>query len=114
MESGERADEADLDLHNISVQIVPNVIMNEAKMTEILISQLGAGLINMTQAKMKLENISRAAAQAQLSEEEDFHNPHLNAMSGMGAEDDEEETGDKPNSGNPVNSKENKKKPETK
>lgn len=113
MESGEKADEADLDLHNISVQIVPNVIMNEAKMTEILIQQLGGGLINMVQAKMKLENISRAAAIAQLSEEEQFHNPHLNAMSGMGAEGDEEET-DKPASGNPTNSKENKKKPETK
>ncbi len=83
--------EADIDISKWGVQIVPNVIMNEAKMTDVVIAQLGAGLVNMVQAKVKLENISPKAATAQLDEEEKHYNPTLEATSSFGGDGDGDE-----------------------
>lgn len=95
--------EVDLDTSKWGIQIVPNVIMNEAKLTDIVIAQLGAGIINMVQAKVKLENISKEAAEASLSEEEKFLNPSLNVMNSFdeNGEGRGEPTGDPKQSNTP-------------
>lgn len=64
--------------------------MNEAKLTEIVIQQLGAGLINMVQAKVKLEGISQSDAEESLSQEEQFHNPSLSVSTALGEEGQED------------------------
>lgn len=81
MKQGEKIDEWDIDTSKWSVQLIPNVIMNEAKMTEIVLQQLGGGLINMVQAKVKLEGISKQDAQVSLNEvaNDKYDNPTKNA-----------------------------------
>lgn len=71
------------------VQMLPNVIMNEAKMTEIVIQQLGAGLIDMVSAKSKLENISSADAKEALEKvgKDEYLNPTLASSSAFSEED---------------------------
>jgi hypothetical protein len=57
--------------------------MNEAKMTEIVVQQLQAGLISMVQAKVKLEGISSEDAEnslAEVSSEDAAYNPQLEAV----------------------------------
>ena len=111
--NNENIKEADIDSDKWGVQIVPNVIMNEAKMTDIVIAQLGAGLINMVQAKVKLENISQQDAMNSLSENDEFHNPTLLATSSFGNENDDkeqEQEGETEKDMNPT--RENKTKPE--
>lgn len=77
--------------------------MNEAKMTEIVVKQLAAGLINMVQAKVKLEGISPRDAENSLLEEvhEDIVNPTLASVMSFseGDEDDEEKVDDEENKG---------------
>lgn len=60
-------------------------------MTEIVVQQLSAGLINMVQAKVKLEGISSEDAETSLLEEdaEGIINPSLMATTSF-AEDGEE------------------------
>lgn len=84
--------------------------MNEAKLTDITIAQLGAGIINMVQAKVKLENISKESAEAALAEEEKFYNPTMNAVNSFGEGDGDGDEGGKAKDGNPV--KKNEPKPE--
>lgn len=71
--------------------------MNEAKMTEIVIQQLGAGLINMTQALVKLEGISTTDAKNKLSQDDGMYNPALEAVSSFtdSGEDADGKDGDK-------------------
>lgn len=77
-------DEEELDTSNWSVQIIPNVIMNEAKMTEIVTKQLSSGLINMSQAVAKLEGISLSDAKTRLSQDDGIYNPALEAVTSFG------------------------------
>ncbi len=55
--------------------------MNEAKMTEIVQQQLSSGLINMTQALVKLEGISAYEANKRLQQDDGVYNPSLEAVS---------------------------------
>ncbi len=55
--------------------------MNEAKMTEIVQQQLSSGLINMTQALVKLEGISAHEANKRLQQDDGVYNPSLEAVS---------------------------------
>lgn len=82
--------------------------MNEAKMTEIVIKQLQAGLINMVQAKVKLEGISPRDAENALKEEDGIANPMLASVMSFnedGEEDIDEEENTKPDTGKQVTGK---------
>ncbi len=73
-------EEYELDTSDISVQLIPNVIMNESKMTDMVIKQLNAGLISDVQAKVKLEGISKVDAENSLAEvkKQEEMNPEMN------------------------------------
>lgn len=75
--------------------------MNESKLTDIVVKQLAAGLINMTQAKVKLEGISQRDAQNSLEEDDGILNPTLLATTSFMEEDNADgETGNpKPEGG---------------
>lgn len=97
MENNEVFYEDELNTSAWSVQLIPNVIMNEAKMTEIVTQQLSAGIINMTQAVVKLEGISQSDARSRLSQDDGIYNPSLEAVSsftddGENADDGKGET----------------------
>lgn len=113
MKEGESFAESEIDITKWGVQIVPNVIMNEAKMTDIVIAQLGAGLINMVQAKVKLENISKEAAENSLNESEEYHNPTLEATSAFGGDNPNDPNNKNTDTNDPTNG-ENKQTPEAK
>lgn len=71
--------------------------MNEAKLTEIVTQQLSAGLINMVQAKVKLEGISPSDAKQQLEQEDGIYNPTLEAVSSFTDDGEDESKGKKTN-----------------
>lgn len=93
MYKNESFTEDEMDTTKWSVQLIPNLIMNEAKITEIVIQQLSAGLINMTQALVKLEGISPTDAQNKLSKDDGIYNPSLEAVSSF---TDDGQNADKP------------------
>lgn len=93
--------EIEKDISKWGIQIVPNIIMNEAKLTDIVIAQLGAGLINMVQAKVKLESISQETARNQLDETEEHFNPTLTATASFGDNENDEKPKADDKTGNP-------------
>lgn len=96
VKNNESFEEYAIDTSAWNVQLIPNVIMNEAKMTDIVVKQLGAGLINMIQAKVKLEGISAEDAKTALEEDDGILNPTLLATTSFGGgeeEDSDSETG---------------------
>lgn len=98
MKNGKSFEETEIDTSELNVQLIPNVIMNEAKMTDIVVKQLSAGLISMVQAKVKLEGISSEDAENSLKEvtsEEAHYNPSLEAVASFTdrGEDADKETG---------------------
>ncbi len=64
-------------------------------MTDIVVKQLGAGLINMVQAKVKLEGISSDDALNSLTEDDHgIVNPTLMATTSFADEEADDETAD--------------------
>lgn len=96
IKEGESSTEVDLDVSKWSIQITPNVIMNEAKLTDMIIKQLGAGLVNMVQAKVKLENISKKDAENSLNEDDGQLNPTLDSIMSFGDDGGGDAKDDKP------------------
>ena len=91
MKNNESFSEDELDTSKWSVQLIPNVIMNEAKMTEIVTQQLSSGLINMTQALVKLEGISPTDAKNKLTQDDGIYNPSLEVVSSFTDDGDNED-----------------------